>query len=73
MDYTPGEHDYSLLPAPIHVGERPRKCRPVFAARDYLWKPEPSSLSIREVSEAKADSFPVTLRCHVAVAARSGK
>lgn len=21
MEYTPGEHEYSLLPAPIHVGE----------------------------------------------------
>lgn len=22
VDYSPGEHEYSLLPAPIHVGER---------------------------------------------------
>lgn len=39
------------------------------------WRPTPPSLSLpfREVPEAKAHSFPITLRRHVAVAARPGK
>ncbi len=31
MEYAPEERDYSLLPAPIHVGEYIRKCRHCFS------------------------------------------
>lgn len=33
MEYTPGERDYSLLPAPIHVGEYRAKSKPATLGR----------------------------------------